>query len=238
LSFTVNKEALKELLAKSKPAGSVRGKNEWLKMGVGSHTMRIAPPYSSKGNVVEKLMNHQGFKKGDRLVAPLCLNFLFYDRPDLFKEAVKKSILTQADYDQFKENGCPLCKIKNKLYEMKDEKRAKLFHTRTSYLWNVYHYGLKNLYKYSSSGVFFDAVMDAFGQDEKLFDQAEGKDFKIYASGEGLKRRYTPPHFMDNGTAFPETREPYNLDDAIVAGIQTFDTMAVLGHDRATKGDE
>lgn len=228
--YTVDASAMAALAdSVKKPAGG-GGTGEWLKMQEGSYDLRIMPPWSDQGTVFRAIRNHNGpftkpYKNAEGYrKAPMCFKFIF-SQEDISSILAERDVLTPDDFALYKEHGCPCCKIPEGLMAkgLKDE--ANDWWPRTQYLWNVLDVISGKVFKWSTSKRIQETIETQYALNPNLFDPVKGRSFMIKATGEGKNRRYSTPAFYPEDSALPEGLTVYDLDAAMIKGVQTFNDM-------------
>lgn len=225
----INSEAYQKFYQQEQENAPGDSKN-WLKLSVGTYTLRITPPWNEEGLPFRKRVNHNDYVNPDgRRCSPLCLDYVF-STPGTAQYLVQKNLLSRKDYDSWSKHKCPMCQLATAIKALgrKDPVAYNLF-PKTAYMWNVINRGQRTeefpggrLFKWNTSKKFFDAVQAQFGVYPDLFDELKGFDFMLTATGENMQRRYSAPTFIPSPSALNYDGEPYDLNDALAVGVKTF----------------
>lgn len=223
----------------------------WLKLKQGSHTLRLCPRWNDETIEVdgEKVSipyrtaeQHPMFTKGDKKYVPQCLDFIFNDE-NLTKKAYLAGVISKEDYDKWEITGCPMCVIANALLQVreadsrknktakKDDKDFQKFISSKRYYYNILVRPENKVYMAGKSQEFQDTISAAVaGPYPDLFDAKNGHDFQTNATNEGQQRRYSPPMIFPKGTPLNMAKgeKLYDLDDAVIGGIRTYDELVDL----------
>lgn len=227
-------------MMKNEPRNTFSSSKKWLKLDIGTHHLRLAPPWSDEGIPYRSIEQHHGFTYDDKKVAPICLDFIFIDK-DRAKRVITSRALNKEDFEKVKQHGCPMCNIATALVKMKkktdkDDKDYQKFARKKAYMFNVVVRDPKNKdrdnqpFIWSKSQTFFDQVMTALEPYPDLFDVKKGNDFSINATGEGLNRKYSPPYFYNEKTPLNLAKgaKLHDLDEALEIGVKTFDEIVEM----------
>jgi len=241
--LSVNKNLLERMKAEPKSTFSSSSKI-WLKLEIGTHHLRLGPPWSEEGLPFRATEQHHGFMYDGRKVAPVCLDFIFLDK-DRVKRLFQAGILGKDDMAKVSEHGCPMCNIATALVKLKkksdkDDKDFQKFARKKAYMFNVVVRDPKNKerhnqpFAWSKSQTFYDQVIAVMESGNKafsdLFDAKKGNDFSISRSGEGLNTTYSAPIFYSEKTPLNLAKgsKLHDLDEALASGVRTFDEIVEI----------
>lgn len=219
----VNTEALQQQFADDKTGG---GDNAWLKLTIGTHTLRICPPFGPDGIPYRKAESFQNLTGPEnRKIMPLSFDYLFGSRK-LSEYMVKAKKITKADFELWKKHGDPLRKLAEAVYAAGDRSdAAKKLWPRKSFYFNVINRQDGTLKKWQQSKKFFDTVETQFKLTPSMFDPTVGFDLMITATGDGIQRRYSSPIFIQNPVPLNFDGPLFDLDAVVAKGVYSYHTV-------------